>query len=91
MNDISILPDIPMPVGRPRKNLDEADWQTAEKLASILCTMEEISAFFGMSHHSFKRRLADKYEGNKGNARGAKGFVILWSCMHILGILFTDI
>lgn len=36
-------------------------------------------------------KSADKYEGNKGNARGAKGFVILWSCMHILGILFPDI
>ena len=36
-------------------------------------------------------RSADKYEGNKGNARGAKGFVILWSIMHILGLLFPDI
>jgi hypothetical protein len=64
MSEITILPDIPAPVGRPRKDLNEADWEIAEKLASMLCTMEEISAFFGMGHHSFKRRLAEKYDMN---------------------------
>lgn len=64
MSEITILPNIPVPVGRPRKDLSPADWDVAEKLASMLCTMEEISAFFGMSHHSFKRRLAEKHDMN---------------------------
>lgn len=60
---VDLIPsiDLPSKMGRPRKELDDKDWQYAEKLAGMMCTCAEIGAFFGMSEDSFNRRLKERY------------------------------
>lgn len=41
-----------MPAGRPKK---EIDYTTAEKLANIQCTQEEIASFLGVSVRTLQR------------------------------------
>tara|TARA_R100001510_G_C7535206_1_gene124999 strand:+ start:93 stop:416 length:324 start_codon:yes stop_codon:yes gene_type:complete len=43
-------------VGRPRKELDEAQ---LKKLAGMLCTMEEMASFFDCSVDTLERNFAD--------------------------------
>lgn len=43
-------------IGRPKKNIDP---EVVEKLASIMCTMNEIATFVGCSVDTLERRFAD--------------------------------
>ena len=52
-------------VGRPRKEIDEKQLQ---KLASMLCTMEEMDAFFDCSVDTLERNFA--YTIKKGRNLG---------------------
>jgi hypothetical protein len=49
-------------MGRPRKELDERDWQYAEKLAALMCTAAEIGGVFGMSEDTLLKRIREKYD-----------------------------
>lgn len=52
-------------MARPRLEIDE---DTVEKLASIMCTMEEMSHILGCSVDTLERRFADVI--NKGRNNG---------------------
>jgi len=52
-------------VGRPKFELDT---NILEKLASILCTMEEMASFFGCSVDTLERNFADTIK--KGREQG---------------------
>lgn len=52
-------------MARPQKNIDPA---ILEKLAAILCTMEEMASVVGCSVDTLERRFADVIE--KGRAQG---------------------
>lgn len=52
-------------MARPRKQVDE---EQLEKLAMMQCTIEEIAAFFDVSHDTIQRRFACHIK--KGNAKG---------------------
>lgn len=43
-------------MGRPKKNIDP---EVVEKLASIMCTMNEIATFVDCSVDTLERRFAD--------------------------------
>lgn len=55
-------------VGRPKFVLDDKQLELLEKLASILCTMEEMATFFGCSVDTLERNFADTIK--KGREQG---------------------
>jgi len=53
-------------VGRPKIEINE---DQLEKLASILCTMEEMASFFGCSVDTLERNFADTIKKGKDKGR----------------------
>lgn len=49
----------PKKIGRPKLAVD---WKSAEGLAAILCTGEEISGFLGISYDTLERRIKETYK-----------------------------
>jgi len=58
--DIIPQPETPV-MGRPRKELDEKDWQYTQKLAGMMCTCAEIASVFGFSEDTLQRRIKERY------------------------------
>ena len=57
---LTAIPSAPI-MGRPRKELDDKDWQYAEKLAGLMCTAQEIGSVFGMSEDTLLKRIKERY------------------------------
>lgn len=81
-------------VGRPRKEIDEKQLQ---KLASMLCTMEEMGAFFDCSVDTLERNFADTIKKGRNlgkmslrrmqfeKAQSGNTTMLIWLGKQILG------
>lgn len=57
-------------VGAPRK---EIDFNEFEKLCSIMCTLEEVAGWFGVSEDTIEKRVKEHYGMNFTDARKIHG------------------
>jgi hypothetical protein len=63
-------------MGRPPIIFSDADWQSIEKLCSLMCTADEIAHFMGVSVDTLSRRVLEQFgctfaEYHKKNSVGA--------------------